>query len=745
LELTKEPASRLVYTFGPFLLDPAERRLIRAGRDLRLPPKVFETLAVLVERHGLLVEKDDLMKALWPGIFVEEVTLAGNISQLRKALGDAPGQDESHYIETVSRRGYRFTAKVTEVSQPIESSGGLEEAGVPSTASEPPQLTQLVDSSAARERIAWATATVILLSALLAMGIRYIRKPVPQTAVVRSRIPPPADTQFSAFDNERWLPAVSPDGSHIVSPVWDSRGTRLWLRTLNDTGDGRALPSTENAGFPFWSPDSRSIGFFADGKLKRIDIEGKVVQVLCDVPIPRGGAWSRDGVILFERTQYSALYQVPASGGTVRQVTELNASRGEQSHRWPVFLADGRHFVFFVRSEEHPEEAGIYAGSLDSKDYHLVVRATTGPAYEARGTLVYVRDGVMMVQGFDEKKLAAVGEPIALPDRVAFNPLNSSALFSVSPSGVMVYYPAVPAGPFNITWYNHDGKRGDSIDSGYFYGFDLSPDETQAVLGIINADGLSTDLWSLDLIRGTKTRLTSGPMFKALPVWQPDGRFVLFSAGFTGSPTHIDRIKSDGTGTSEPLLKAEDFLYPGSVCPNGNYLAFTRRPNPGGAANIGGAVWILPLTGDRQPFPLIRTQFVNALPAFSPDCKWVAYVSNETGQNEVYVTHFPDVTRRYRVSTQGGTMPQWRGDGRELFYFSAKKNSVLAVNVDEKADSISLGSPHTLFSVYNYGSPFTFYDVTADGRRFLITEANSTNGPVPLTLVTNWSAEVKKK
>jgi hypothetical protein len=229
------------------------------------------------------------------------------------------------------------------------------------------------------------------------------------------------------------------------------------------------------------------------------------------------------GVILFA-PQTTAIYQIPANGGTARQVTELNATRGEQSHRWPVFLADGKHFLFFVRSERHPEIAGIYAGSLDSKDYHLVVKATMGLAFEAHGTFVYVRDGAVVTQRFDETKLTTVGDPVALPDRVAFNPNNSSALFSVSPSGVMVYYPATPGGSFTLAWYDRDGKRGDSLDSGNFLPpMALSPDGTQVAVSLQNSDGMSSDLWNLDLTRGTKVRLTSGLGIKRNPVWHPDG------------------------------------------------------------------------------------------------------------------------------------------------------------------------------------------------------------------------------
>jgi Tol biopolymer transport system component len=592
-------------------------------------------------------------------------------------------------------------------------------------------------------RIAWAVAAV-LLAAVGALSVAYFKSKgeSPSSLVVRSSLLPPADTQFNAFDN--WLPAVSADGTHIVFPVWDGHGKRLWLRAINETGEGKVLPGTEDGSLPFWSPDGRSVGFFADAKLKRIDIEGNLVQVLCDVPTPRGGTWSQDGIILFTPSQATAIYQIPANGGTAKQVTELNATRGEQSHRWPVFLADGKHFLFFVRSEQHPEIAGIYAGSLDSKDYHLVVKATMGHAFEARGTLVYVHDGAVVTQRFDEEKLTTAGEPVTLPDRVAFNPNNSSALFSVSPAGVMVYYPATPGGALTLAWYDRDGKR-DSLDSGNFLqSMTLSPDGSQVVVSILNSNGMGSDLWNLDLARGTKIRLTSGPGIKTAPVWQPDGQFVLFSAGFTGSPAQINRIKGDGSGTSEIVLKSDDSVdSPRSVCREGNYLAFTRYPVVPALERA--AVWILPLTVDRKPFPLIHSQFGNFLPAFSPDCKWVAYVSIETGQREVYVTHFPDASRRYRVSTQGGTLPHWRGDGRELFY--AWRNSILAVSVDEKPDSISLGTPHTIISAANYaaGAPVNFYDVTANGQRFLMTEANSPKGIVPLTLVTNWDAALKKR
>jgi DNA-binding winged helix-turn-helix (wHTH) protein/Tol biopolymer transport system component len=733
LEELKEHASRITYSFGPFHLDPVERRLVRDGRDLRVPPKVFETLVLLVERHGRLVEKDDLMTALWPGMFVEEVTLAQNISLLRKALGDVPGQDESQYIATVSKRGYRFIAHVKRISQPV---AGTESASL--------SMPAVSGRGSRAVRIAWA-ALAVLVGTMGALGVAYfkLKNADPPVMVVRSAILPPMGGEFGGVSDPRLgAPAVSQDGKQLVSAVRDNRGNPfLWLHNLNESGEGRRLPGTEGGGHPFWSPDGRSIGFFASGKLKRIDSDGSGLQILCDAAGGgRGGAWSSGGIIIFTPSLDSPLYEIPANGSTPKQITHLNTDRGETSHRWPVFLADGRNFLFFVRSNFNPEIIGVYAGSLNSQNYHMVVRTALGPAFEAGGTMLYVRDGVLLAQTFDERKLVTTGEPTVLQDRVGFNPRITRALFSASRAGVLAYYPASPSGLLTLTWYDHDGKRGDPLGTGNLYAPALSPDGTHAVVTIDSADGLGSDLWSFDLTRGTKTRLTSGPGYNQVAVWQPDGQFVFFTS-LLKNGTHISRIKSDGTGPLETVLEtARVTEFPTSVCRDGRYLASVRIPT-----NSLPSVWVLPLIGDRKPFALIQSQFGIAEAAFSPNCKWVAYISNETGQPEVYITHFSEPSRKYQVSTQGGALPRWRGDGKELFYFSRPQNTMMAVNVDEKAGELSLGPPRTLFHLANNAENFSLFDVTPDGQRFLISETNSPSGTVPLTLVTNWEAELKKR
>jgi eukaryotic-like serine/threonine-protein kinase len=591
-------------------------------------------------------------------------------------------------------------------------------------------------SRATRERIAWTTAAV-LLCALAAVGAAYhLKKDPPSATSVRAMIPPPADNQFGAFAWNRFLPALSPDGRQLVVPVMDTQGRlMLWLRGLNDLGQGRILPGTDDGAFPFWSPDSRSIGFFAYGKLKRIDIEGNLVQTLADTTgFPRGGTWGSSGVILYAPGRYTELYQVPASGGTPSKVTERITNLKELSHRWPTFLADGRHFLFFVSDDEQPDVQGIYAGSLDTKERHLVVKTFVGTAYENGGTIVYVRDGGIVTQHFDERKLVVSGEPVAMPDHVAVNVTNNTALFGVSPAGNLVYYPAPSEGPFALSWYDRDGRRGDTLDTGPIQGIALSPDGTQVAEGIYNPNGLNRDLWSYDVSRHIKTRLTSSLEDEGNPVWQPDGQFVLFSSAFDGDLFHIYRTRSAGSGGIETVLKSEGVSeLPGSICRDGRYLAYSHS----------GSLWILPLTGDRKPFAL--TQTGGGSPVFSPDCKWIAYVSSRNNTHpDVSLVSFPEATHQYQVATYG-SLPHWRGDSKELFYFCPPLNSMMAVNVEEKGGEISLGAPRTLFPLSSpYTSSFGF-DVTPDGKRFLISTVNFPTAYVPLTLVTNWEAELKKK
>jgi eukaryotic-like serine/threonine-protein kinase len=444
---------------------------------------------------------------------------------------------------------------------------------------------------------------------------------------------------------------------------------------------------------------------------------------------------------LFTPATASTLYQIPAGGGTPKPETQLDKSRGENSHRWPKFLPDGKHYLFFGRDYQS-ELSGIYVGALGSKEHPMLIKTPFGAAFVPAGFILYVQNETLFAQGFDPRELTIVGAPIPVQARVAENPGTSTALFTASENGTMIYYPAERAsGPYQLVWYGRDGKRGATVATGFFYGPFLSPDGSHALVPTIAADGLVYDVWSYDLVRGTKSRITSGPGFKLGAAWQRDGQTVFFSVGL-GDVSHIYRVKSDGTGTPEEVLRSDDQVsQPWSACRDARHLAYVHAITGDAPPSI----WILPLAEDRKPFQLLQSQGSSGDPAFSPDCKWIAYRSSESGQMEVFVTRFPDVSRKYLVSTEGGQNPHWRGDGKELFYYSPQRESLMAVGVEEKGSELTLSAPRALFSFSAGPTLGNLYDVTSDGQRFLFHGPNTSAGDVPLTLVTNWDSELKKK
>jgi Tol biopolymer transport system component len=307
---------------------------------------------------------------------------------------------------------------------------------------------------------------------------------------------------------------------------------------------------------------------------------------------------------------------------------------------------------------------------------------------------------------------------------------------------MLVYYPATQSGGWELAWFDRSGKRGESIERGYLYGPILSPDGTHALLPEISGDGLTSDLWNLDLVRGTKTRVTSGPGFKWAAAWEPDGRTALAEVYATG-PSHIFRVNTDGGKAVETILESDAVREsPWSVCRDGGYLAYGRASM---AEYPRVSIWVLPLNGERKPFPLVQSQFTNHSPVFSPDCNWVAYSSDESGVEEIYLTPFPNSTRRHQVSTDDGMLPRWRGDGQELFYFSPKQNSIMAVDVHAGEKDVSLARPHVLFALPSLSLLPTLFDVTPDGHRFLVSGLLPPSRNIPLTMVENWDAELKKK
>ncbi len=588
----------------------------------------------------------------------------------------------------------------------------------------------------ARRRTApalWMAAALLVLAAVIG-GVGLLRWRAPEPAAARFYVYPPEKTALDAGVT------VSPDGRHLAFTALRADGpVTLWVRALDSLAP-RELPATEGATLPFWSPDSRSIGFFAGGKLKTISLAGGSPQTLCDTDDPRGGAWSREGVILFGPNPTAGLYRVPASGGKPERATALVAGRGEATHRWPQFLPDHRSFLFFIYSGR-PATRGVYAGSLGSKETRLVLNTDRMAIYAAaeggrNSRLLFLREGTLMSQPFDAGKLQLTGEPTPVAEPLwRHGSLWGLAAFSTSHTGILAYRSGGIQN-FQMEWLDRQGKSIGAVGPpGSYEEPWLAPDEKRVAL--IRDPALTSAVWILDTARGTLSRLTFDASAHLTPVWSPDGRRIAFAADHEGT-FDIYAKNADGTGTEELMLKGENAEFPGDWSLDGRFLLYeTITPRD---------LWALPLAGDRKPLPIAQTEFDETQGHFSPDGKWVAFVSNETGRYEVYVQPFPGGPSgpgaKWQVSTSGGVQPQWRRDGKELFFLGLDRK-LMAVEIQTTA-AFRAGSLQALFQwqVSGFGAVRGAYVAAADGRRFLVIKPLLET--TPITVVLNWAAGLKQ-
>jgi Tol biopolymer transport system component len=587
-------------------------------------------------------------------------------------------------------------------------------------------------------RLGWLGAGAAVLPAL-GLVAAYVILAARPSPVVRSFILPPEGTSFVTMAPSSGPPAISPDGNRLVFGARDDKGRRLlYLRGLNSV-TAEPLPGTDDASYPFWSPDSQEIGFFAGGKLKKIAASAGPPQVLCEATIGRGGAWSKEGVIVFAPGPSQSLLRVSAAGGTPEPATKLETDRGENSHRWPYFLPDGRHFLFWARSSRGAQEHTIYVGSLGSLDAKPIMKNETMAQF-VPDYLLFLRDQTLMAQHFNARRLETTGAPIPIAQHVADNSTTNRPIFSASDSDTLVYQTGSAQGGWRLLWFTRDGKQSGSVgDLDPYFDPAISPDGTRVAAGVLTGQGTG-DIWIFDLARGTKTRLTFGSAIQRYPVWTPDGKTIFYASNNKGL-YHIYSKAADGSGTEQVLMSGDESLaIPLSVSSDQRYLVYMRLSAD---RKTGTDIFALPLFGERKPFPVVETAFDDREAAVSPDGKWMAYQNNESGHSEVYVTAFPSGGAKWQVSTNGGTDPKWRRDGKELFFLDPADN-MLAVNLDALGNVARMGAPHALFhaaGVQNQQGP---YAVSADGKKFLINSGDVKEESQPFTLVQNWPAELKK-
>jgi serine/threonine protein kinase/Tol biopolymer transport system component len=598
-----------------------------------------------------------------------------------------------------------------------------------------------VAAPARRTWLPWAAAAVLAIAAIV-LALAYVQSLRAPQVSIHSYILPPEKMTFRLTGNDAGPPALSPDGSRIAFAAKNADGKQmLWVRPLNSPV-AQPMSGTEGAIYPFWSADSRYVGFFAAGKLNKLDASGGPPQALCDAAPGRGGSWSSTGTIVFAPDTTSGLYRVDGAGGTRVAVTTLDA--GESSHRWPDFLPDGKHFLYFAHGTT-PADSGIYLAALDSKERKLLLRNDSNAIYAAPEYLLFVRDNTLMAQRFSPRSLALEGEAKPLSDHVAVNTDTWRSILTASANGELIYQHGAAGGGSQLVWYDASGKAGELVlpETADYYEPTLSPDASKLAFAL--EDKGTGDIWVVDLVRHTRTRITFGPQYSDFPVWWPDGKSIVFGYGTSNSGDSLYRQNADGTGSKEKLMETPGITaLPFSVSPDGRYVAYMRR-DPKSSSGID--IWALPAlpdkSGDQKPFPVVATNFTDVSPAFSPDGKWLAYGNDETGRQEVYIQPFPGGAGRWQVSTTGGSRPNWRKDGKELFFFSTDQQ-MMAVDVGKKGDGIQLGTPHALFkatAVSNASGPYT---VSADGKKFVMNTLLPQSTSEPLTLITNWPADLKQ-
>ncbi len=593
-----------------------------------------------------------------------------------------------------------------------------------------------------RFRLGWGVAASASAVAI-AFAIAYFLAVSKPATVIHAQIPQPEKVVFDFTGDLGGPTMLSPDGRRLVFAAHTPESTRaLWVRPL-DSDTAQSLEGTDGAFFPFWSEDSRSLGFFADAKLKKIAASGGPVTTLADASNARVGAWGRDDVIIFSPDFREALYRIPASGGHPTQVTTLDATK-HTTHRWPFFLPDGKHFLYLATNHSggSRETNGIYFGSLDGKESKLVV-PTEGNAQYASGYLLFQSQAALVDQPFDPSSGRLSGEPVPVADKVQYDSGVWRSLFTTSENGMLAYQGGNAQLGTELTWLDRTGKLlGKVGERERVVDPRLSPDGRR--LAVVLGDPL-TNIWVLDLERGTRTRLTFDSATHNSPSWSADGSRVAFASriGSSGPGTggSIHAIASNGTGTDELLLTPEpsvNFSYP-QWSPDGRYLIYERNAGP-----TGGSIWAV-AQGEKKPFPVAQPQSPQgnvSSARLSPDGHWFAYTSTDSGRTEVYVAPFPGGGGRWQISTQGGDSATWRRDGKELYFLAIDNFSIAAVEVGAKGAEFHAGTPHALFRV-NVPAIGLPYDVSPDGQCFLVNNP-PLEASTPISLVVNWTAEVKK-
>jgi eukaryotic-like serine/threonine-protein kinase len=579
-----------------------------------------------------------------------------------------------------------------------------------------------------QSRPGWIAAAIVAI-ALSAIAGFLLHRPVPVPSI-RAVINPPEKTHINLTGDIAGPPVLSPDGSSIAFAATgsDSKAS-IWVRAVNSL-EVRQISGTDGAIFPFWSFDSRSIAFFADGKLKTVDLSGGSAQVIAAAAFGRGGAWGAGGIMVFSPATLGPLYRVSADGGTPVALTKLDATHS--SHRWPFFLPDGKHFLYLAINHQVPANDTIYYASVDGSLNKPLFKNQSNAIY-ADGYVLFARNDQLLAQEFNPSSGTLSGEPQPLVRGVINDSTTWHMDTSASSAGLLLYGSG-GSGNADLLWMDRTTKQLSTIasDLANLSTINLSPQGDRIALGI---DSGTNDVWLLDVARGTHTRLTFGPIINAFPVWSPDGKSIAYSS-MRNDKFRLFRKLSDGSGQEEELLNDDQLIEAWDWSHDGKYILYMR-----GQPGIQD-IWALPLEGDRKPFQVMPTtpNTFRDYPRLSPDGRWLAYASNESGAYQVYVVAFNGGHGKWQVSVNGGLYPSWSHDGSQLYYVDAA-NTVHFVPVKEVAGALQFGTMQTLVSTWSM--PVPFYQISPDDKKILLYRISQQVSD-SVTVVTNFTAGLKK-
>jgi eukaryotic-like serine/threonine-protein kinase len=629
---------------------------------------------------------------------------------------------------------YQSASEIVKELKRFKHGSRSQEVRKPATGYERTVRPTTTNNRRGKQAVLLGIGTAIFLLGIFITWFILIREQPEGLQKIRAYIVPEPGTQLHSTSIAGGQVAISPDGGMIVYTASNAEGKNvLWVRPLAEPY-ARQLSGTENAVYPFWSSDSRSVGFFADNKLKYITVSSGLMVDVADIITGRGGTWNANGLILFAPALNAPIHMISTSGGTPKPVTVLDTLGGESTHRWPWFLPDGKHFLYFIgeRVDQPTDQDGVYIGSLDSKVKKKILHNSMQAIY-ASGHILFVRGKLLMAQSFDSKRLEFTGDAFPVTDNVGVDVSYNLSLFSASQNGTIAYLPGEGASGTNLVLYDRDGNViGIVGERAIFNSPKFSADGGRIVVDIFDNKTRANNIWVYDIQRGARTQITFDGLNASDPIWSPDGQSIIYSKSNDKSE-NLNMKPSTGAGSEQTLYQSTHQMIPTSWSPDGKYLTYFNR----GEYDL----WVLPLEDAAEPIPFLQSSSVLGSPALSPDGKWIAYDSNESGRSEIYVRPFPGPGGKWQISTAGGTRPRWRNDGREIFYFDYE-GTINSADVSIKESTVDVTSVRPLFTT-KANIRFGTYDITSDGKFFVVNSVIKSYEDELITLIVNWNANTK--